>query len=211
MPSPSAHRKVSSALRENAARAYELKLTMIKSYLEEGSSLRLSTTSVSSEIVQASQIISASFRNGSKLLTFGNGGSAADAQHIAAEFTGRFGKNRDALPAIALTTNSSELTAIANDYGFENVLSRQVQALAKPADIVMGISTSGSSRNVLNGLATARQLKVRTIGLAGNKGKMALFSDILIAVPSDKTPLIQEVHIAIGHLLCMLVEEELFG
>jgi D-sedoheptulose 7-phosphate isomerase len=184
---------------------------MIQSYLEEGASIRLSTLSVSSEIVRASQAITASFRNGCKLLTFGNGGSAADAQHIAAEFTGRFRKDRDALPAIALATNASEVTAIANDYGFENVLSRQVRALAKPADTVMGISTSGSSRNVLNGLATARQLQAKTIGLTGEKGDMALFSDILIPVPSDKTSLLQEVHVAIGHLLCMLVEEELFG
>jgi D-sedoheptulose 7-phosphate isomerase len=211
MPSPSIQRKTSSPPDEIAARTYESKLKMIQLYLEEGASIRQSTLSVSSEIVRASQAITASFRNGCKLLTFGNGGSAADAQHIAAEFTGRFRKDRDALPAIALTTNSSEITAMANDYGFENVLSRQVRAIAKPEDIVMGISTSGSSRNVLNGLATARQVKATTIGLTGKKGDMALFSDILIAVPSDKTPLIQEVHIAIGHLLCMLVEEELFG
>jgi D-sedoheptulose 7-phosphate isomerase len=211
MPSPSVHKKASSPLGETAARTYESKLKMIQSYLEEGASIRLSTLSVSSEIVRASQAITASFRNGCKLLTFGNGGSAADAQHIAAEFTGRFRKDRDALPAIALATNASEVTAIANDYGFENVLSRQVRALAKPADTVMGISTSGSSRNVLNGLATARQLQAKTIGLTGEKGDMALFSDILIPVPSDKTSLLQEVHVAIGHLLCMLVEEELFG
>ena len=211
MHSHSARRKVSSPSKKSAARRYQSELRIIESYLDEGSSIRLSTISVSSKIVQASRAITASFRNGCKLLTFGNGGSAADAQHIAAEFTGRFRKEREALPAIALTTNSSEVTAMANDYGFENVLSRQVRALAKPSDIVIGISTSGSSRNVLNGLATAQQVKAKTIGLTGNKGDMALFSDILIEVPSDSTPLIQEVHIAIGHLLCMLVEEEMFG
>jgi D-sedoheptulose 7-phosphate isomerase len=179
--------------------------------LEEGSSLRLSSLSISQDIVTAAKAIESSFRTGGKLLTFGNGGSAADAQHIASEFSGRFRKNRDPLPAIALTTNSSDVTAIANDYGFEDVFSRQVRSLARPEDVVIGISTSGSSENVLNGLAAARRIHARTIGLTGMKGKMAFYSDILIAIQSEKTSLIQELHIAIGHLFCLLVEDKLFG
>jgi D-sedoheptulose 7-phosphate isomerase len=177
--------------------------------LEEGASLRLSSLSISQNIVAAAKAIELSFRAGGKLLTFGNGGSAADAQHIASEFSGRFRKDRDPLPAIALTTNSSDVTAIANDYGFEDVFSRQVRSLAKPGDVVIGISTSGISENVLNGLATARRIQARTVGLTGTKGKMAFYSDILIAIQSERTSLIQEVHIAIGHLLCLLVEDKL--
>jgi len=200
-----------SSTAENSGKTPESKLRTIESYLEDGASLRRSVASISTQIFRASQLIAASFRGGYKLLTFGNGGSAADAQHIAAEFTGRFGKERNALPAIALTSNISELTAIANDYGFENVFSREVLALAKPGDIVLGISTSGTSKNVLNGLAAARDVKAKTIGLTGNGGDMGLYSDVLIAIPSNKTQLIQEAHVAVGHLLCILVEEELLG
>jgi D-sedoheptulose 7-phosphate isomerase len=185
-------------------------LRVVRAYLEEGASLRLSSLSISQDIVIAAKAIESSFRAGGKLLTFGNGGSAADAQHIASEFGGRFRKDRDPLPAIALTTNSSDVTAIANDYGFEDVFSRQVRSLARPEDVVIGISTSGISENVLNGLSAARRSQAKTIGLTGKKGKMAICSDILIAVPSERTSLIQELHIAIGHLLCLLVEDKLF-
>jgi D-sedoheptulose 7-phosphate isomerase len=179
--------------------------------LEEGASLRLSSLPISHDIVTAAKAIESSFRAGGKLLIFGNGGSAADAQHIASEFSGRFRRDRAPLPAIALSTNSSDVTAIANDYGFEDVFSRLVRSLAKAEDVVIGISTSGNSENVLNGLAAARRVHARTIGLTGMKGKIGFFSDIIIAIQSESTSLIQELHIAIGHLLCLLVEDKLFG
>ncbi len=114
------------------------------------------------------------------------------------------------MPAIALTSNSSEVTAIANDYKFEEVFSRQIRGLAKPADVAMGISTSGNSKNVLNGLAAARDMGARTVGLSGLKGHIQSYCDVLLAVPSDNTSFLQEIHIAIGHLICLLVEEDLF-
>jgi len=144
-------------------------------------------------------------------MTFGNGGSASDAEHIAAEFTGRFKHDRQALPAIALTSNSAELTAIANDYRFEDVFSRQLKGLAKAGDVAMGISTSGNSKNVLNGLAAARNVGAKAVGLTGSGGDMKSYCDFLISVPSDNPSLLQEVHIAIGHLICLMVEEDLLG
>jgi len=187
------------------------KTRRIQSYLEEGAALRLSSISLSRKVIEAAESIVLSFRNGGKLMTFGNGGSAADAQHIAAEFIGRFKHDRDALPAIALASNSSQLTAIANDYSFEEVFSRQIRGLAKAGDVAMGISTSGNSKNVLNGLAAARNLGSRTIGLTGLKGEMQSYCDVLVSVPSDNTSFLQEIHIAIGHLICLLVEEDLFA
>ena len=187
------------------------KEAIIESYLEEGAKLRMATMALREEILRASDTIAHSFRSGGKLLTFGNGGSAADAQHIAAEFSGRFRKDRPALPAIALTVNPSALTAIANDYSYEEVFARQVLGLAREGDVVMGISTSGSSKNVLLGLDFARKAGARTIGLCGSRGEMGRHADILLAVSGETTSLIQEVHIAIGHLLALLVEEDLFG
>lgn len=184
---------------------------MVESYLREGAVLRISTLVLRDSIIKAADAIADSFRHGGKLMTFGNGGSAADAQHIAAEFSGRFRQERDPLPALALTTNSSAVTSIANDYTFEEVFARQVRGLAKPEDTVLGISTSGASRNVLGGLAAAQRAGARTIGLCGTGGKMGLHSDILLEVPSKTPPLLQETHIAIAHILCFLVEEELFG
>ena len=183
----------------------------IRSYLEEGASLRLSALSLSTRIDDAAKSIADTFRKGFKMMTFGNGGSAADAQHIAAEFSGRFEIHRDALPAVSLTVNSSAVTAIANDYSFDDVFARQLQGLAKAGDVVLALSTSGRSKNVLRGLRAARELGVQTIGLCGSKGEMAKYSDILLAVPGESTSLLQEVHIAIGHLLCLLVERDLFG
>jgi len=167
--------------------------------------------SMTGDIEKAVDQISNTFQNGGRLYAFGNGGSAADAQHIVAEFTGRFRVDRDPLPAEALTTNSSAITAIANDYAFEEIFARQVKALARPGDVVIGISTSGESKNVLNGLEAAKNAQAKTIGLCGQKGKMKRYCDILLSVPSDETSLIQEMHISIGHLLCLLVEEHLFG
>ena len=189
----------------------ESKGGIIESYLKDGATLRLMTLHLRDEIIQAADAIFKAFQSGGKLLTFGNGGSAADAEHIAAEFSGRFRRDREPLPALALTVNSSALTAIANDFGFDEVFARQVRALAQAGDVVLGISTSGRSLNVLKGLAAAREKRATTIGLCGSKGDMGKHCDILLAVPGEATPLLQEVHIAIGHLLALLVEEDLFA
>jgi D-sedoheptulose 7-phosphate isomerase len=158
-------------------------------------------------IAEAAAIILRRLREGSKLIIFGNGGSASDAQHLAAEFVGRYEADRKALAAIALTTNSSSLTAISNDYGFAEVFARQVQALAKSGDVALAISTSGNSENVLRGAAAARQLGAFTIGLTGRTGgKLASSVDLCICVPSDVTSRIQESHILIGHIVSKIVE-----
>jgi D-sedoheptulose 7-phosphate isomerase len=162
------------------------------------------------EIAQAAEWIAQSYRNGGKLILFGNGGSAGDAQHIAAELVGRFERERRALPAIALTTNTSTLTAIGNDYSYDKIFSRQVEAWAQPADVVIGISTSGNSPNVLEGIAAAKSKGAKTIGLTGEKGgKLAFQTDLYLKVPSSNTARIQESHIMIGHLLCLLVEQQI--
>ncbi len=162
------------------------------------------------EIAQAAAWIVESYRSGGKLILFGNGGSAGDAQHIAAELVGRFERERKALPAIALTTNSSTLTAIGNDYDYSKIFSRQVEAWAQPADVVIGISTSGNSPNVLEGIASAKSKGAKTIGLTGEKGgKLASQADLCLKVPSSNTARIQESHIMIGHLLCLLVEQQI--
>jgi D-sedoheptulose 7-phosphate isomerase len=187
------------------------RLETIEAYLREGAALRLESVRLENHVLRAAEAISQTFRSGGKLLLFGNGGSAADAQHIAAEFSGRFAKDRAPMPALALTVNPSAVTAIANDYAFEEVFERQVRGLAKPGDVVVGISTSGASKNVLRGLDAAREVGAMAIGLCGSKGEMTLHTDLVLSVPSETTPLIQEVHIAIGHLLALLVEEDLFG
>lgn len=153
-----------------------------------------------------------SLREGGKVLLFGNGGSAADAQHIAAELTGRFQKDREAFAAIALTTDTSALTAISNDHGFEEVYARQVRGLGRPGDVAVGISTSGNSPNVLKGITTAREMGLTTIGLTGmDGGKLAQLVDVAIVAPSKVTAFIQECHIALGHVLCGIVEIALTG
>lgn len=147
------------------------------------------------------------YRRGKKVLLMGNGGSAADAQHIAAELVARFQTNRKALPAIALTTDSSILTAVSNDFGFEECFARQVEALAATGDILIAISTSGQSANVLRALDVARKAGCYTVGLTGKTGgKLAARVDLLLAVPSEHTPRIQEAHSLIGHMYCGLVE-----
>lgn len=151
-------------------------------------------------------------RNGKTLYLFGNGGSAGDAQHIAAELVGRFTKERRALPAVALTTNTSALTALGNDYEYAIVFARQLEAFGKPGDVVIGISTSGNSPNVLQGLQTAQELGMVTIGLTGESGgNTKTTADHCICVPSRDTARIQESHILIGHILCEIIECELFG
>lgn len=147
---------------------------------------------------------------GGKLMFFGNGGSAADAQHLATELTVRFVKDRAPLAAIALTTDTSSLTAIGNDFGFDHLFSRQIDALGLPGDVAIGISTSGNSSNVLNGLRAARSRNMITAGLSGRDGgKMAECCDILLVVPSPTTARIQEMHITIGHMLCGALEQKL--
>jgi len=163
-------------------------------------------------IAEMSSLISAALTNGSKLLVMGNGGSAADSQHFVAEIVGRFKMERRALPAIALSTDTSILTAIGNDYGFESIFSRQVEALAAPGDIVVGLSTSGNSPNVLKALRVARDRGCRTIGLLGKDGgSIRTVCDLALVVPSTDTPRIQEGHITIIHIVCDLVEKALFS
>lgn len=186
----------------------------IRRRLEESSRVKqemLSSPELLDAVERAAEAIYSSLRLGGKLVLFGNGGSAADAQHIACEFVGRFGKERGALPAIALTTNTSCLTAIANDYSFDVVFERQVRALVRRGDVVIGISTSGRSRNVILGLRAARELGAFTVGLTGATGdEMCRECDVCIKVPSTSTPRIQEAHITIGHIISELVESWLF-
>ena len=152
-----------------------------------------------------------SIKDSGKLILFGNGGSAADAQHIAAEFVSRFGFDRPALPAIALTVDTSALTAIGNDYGFEKLFERQVQALCSPKDIVIGITTSGRSPNVIEGLRAAKKIGAKTYALTGVDGLTEVGLAKSLRIPSRSTARIQESHILIGHVFCGLVEGELFG
>jgi D-sedoheptulose 7-phosphate isomerase len=162
--------------------------------------------------MKAIDAVVSTFKRGNKLLLFGNGGSAADAQHIAAEFTNRFLIERPPLPAIALTTDTSALTAIANDYDYAQIFAKQVKALGKAGDIALAISTSGNSANVLAAIATCKQLKIGTIGLTGgNGGKMVGTVDYLLRVSEGKnSPRIQETHILVGHVICDIVDQTLF-
>ena len=167
--------------------------------------------SIADQIETASKICINSLKNGGKILIMGNGGSAADAQHIAAELVGRYKTERKGLPAIALTTDSSAITSIANDYGFLHVFDRQVEALAHKDDVVIGISTGGTSPNVVNALTAANKLDCKTIGLSGKDGgDFNALCDINLVVNSNDTPRIQEMHILIGHTICHLIEQESF-
>lgn len=158
-------------------------------------------------LLEAASRIERAIRQGGKLMLFGNGGSSSQAQHIASEFVNRFMKDRVALPALALTTDQSILTSVSNDTSYESVFSRQVEALGKPGDVVIGLSTSGNSGNVRVAFTTARSLRISTIGLTGRGGgELARCSDLLIAVDSTTTPRIQEVHLLLGHLLAEIVE-----
>ncbi|HCI44391.1 MAG TPA: phosphoheptose isomerase [Candidatus Omnitrophica bacterium] len=164
----------------------------------------------SEKIVQSVESIRKLFTRNGKILFFGNGGSAADSQHIAAEFIGRFRKERRALPAIALTTDTSILTALGNDYSFDVIFARQIEGLAQRGDLAFGISTSGNSRNVIEGIKQAKKMGLKTISLTGcGGGKLAPLTDISIIVPSAETARIQESHICIAHAICELVEERI--
>jgi len=159
------------------------------------------------DIQKASQKVVNTIKSGNKIILCGNGGSAGDAQHISAEFIGRFKSEREALPAIALTTDTSALTAIANDYGYDRVFSRQLQALGREGDLLIAISTSGNSQNILEAIYLAKNMKIEVIALTGKDGgKMKNISDLTIVVPSEDTARIQEMHIMIGHIFCMEVD-----
>lgn len=163
-------------------------------------------------IYAIAEAIAKSFRNGGKLLLAGNGGSAADAQHIAGEFLSRLNFDRNPLPAVALTTDSSVLTAIGNDYGFERAFERQVRGLGRPGDVFVAISTSGRSPNILTALQAARAIGVVTVGFSGaGKREMTALCDHYLAAPANETPLIQQIHIVAAHAICGLVERNLFG
>ena len=165
----------------------------------------------SERVAEAAEAIAQALRQGHKVLLFGNGGSAADAQHIAAEFMGRFGPDRMPMPALSLATDTSVLTALGNDYGYHAVFSRQIEGLAQTGDVAIGISTSGNSPNVLAAFDAAREKGVLTIGFTGESGgKMNDRVDILFRAPSRMTPRIQETHLTLGHILCELVDRELF-
>ena len=158
------------------------------------------------------KVITTAFQNGNSVYFAGNGGSAADAQHLAAEFSGRFYKDRKALPSEALHCNISYLTAVANDYSYEVIYARLIEGITKPGDVLVGISTSGNSGNIVKAFEMAKTKQVVTIGFTGDKGgKMKEISDYLINVPSNDTPRIQESHILVGHIICELVESNIFG
>jgi len=152
------------------------------------------------------------YRGSNKTILAGNGGSAADAQHIAAELVGRYGFDRPSIPSLALTTDTSNLTAIGNDYGYDKVFSRQLEGMGQKGDIFIGISTSGNSANIINAFNSAKEKGITTVALTGKDGgKMAKMADISLIVPSDSTPRIQESHILIGHIICDIIEKEIFG
>jgi len=162
-------------------------------------------------IIQSAEVIADAFKADRKLLICGNGGSAADAQHIAAEFVNRFMIERPPLPAVALSTDTSIITSIGNDYSFDQIFSKQVKAIGREGDVLLAISTSGESKNVITAVKVARDMGIKTIGLTGKGGgKMAKMVDILLNVDSDVTPRIQEVHITAGHIICDLIDHILF-
>lgn len=187
-------------------------LQRIARHADEGARLRTDVLHAQAgRVADMARTIAVAMARGHKLLIAGNGGSAADAQHWAGEFANRFLMDRPPLPALALTTDTSVLTAIGNDFGYEQVFAKQVQALGAPGDVFLGISTSGNSPNVVLALEAARNREMITLGLTGEGGgRMAGLCDLLLAVPHPSTPLVQEIHAAVGHLLCGLVDYYLF-
>ncbi len=187
-----------------------MNMDRIKGFLYESAEVKKAVAdTLSDKILEAINIARTSYRNGGKMLLMGNGGSAGDAQHIAAEFIGRYKKERKPVAAIALTVDSSILTCVGNDYGYENVFARQVEGLAKKEDVVIAISTSGNSENVIRGVEKAREIGAKTIGLLGKQGgKLKDMVDLAIVVPSSDTARIQEAHITIGHIICEILDED---
>ena len=182
----------------------------VQNEIEEAVSVHRSLLSISKEIAAAGNLLAETYGRSGKMVIFGNGGSAADAQHIAGELVGRFKKERKAIDATALSTNTSILTAIANDYSFEEVFARQVDAACRPVDLVIGISTSGRSKNVIEALKRAKSIGCRTVGFTGETGFPPGTTDLDIRVPSKNTQRIQECHILIGHILSGIVEASLY-
>ncbi len=184
--------------------------SIIKQELNEHlTTLDATMKSIGSSLEVAANICIDSLKQGGKILIFGNGGSAADAQHIAAELVGRYKLERKGLSAIALSTDTSSLTAIANDYGYEHVFDRQIEALANPEDVAVGISTSGNSDNVINALKLAKNIGCKSIGLSGKSGgNMNKLCDVNLIIPAVDTARIQEMHILLGHIICHLIEIE---
>ena len=188
-------------------------LDYINGYLQKSIAVKeklKNSADVLAEVSKVASLIVAAYQKGNKVLLAGNGGSAADAQHIAAEFVSRFFYDRPGLPAIALTTDTSMLTAIGNDYGYDKLFSRQVQAQSKEGDIFIGISTSGNSKNIVNAVFAAKEAGVLSVVLCGEAGQLKDIADVAICVPSTVTPYIQECHICIGHMICAVVEAQIF-
>ncbi len=187
-------------------------MNFIKESLLESAELKRKVAETMADAIEkAIDLISDAIKSGKKVLLMGNGGSAADAQHIAGELVGRFKKERKAIPAISLSTDTSILTAIGNDYGFEKVFERQIEALGDKGDVVIGISTSGNSENIYKAMKLAKEIGLITIGLLGNDGgKIKGLSDIPLIVPSKNTPRVQESHITIGHIICEGVEKKIY-
>ncbi|QIX97184.1 SIS domain-containing protein [Cedecea sp. FDAARGOS_727] len=188
-------------------------LKYIKDYLDESISVKKllqNSEDVLKQISLVADIIINAYKNGNKVILAGNGGSAADSQHIAAEFVSRFFFDRPGLPAIALTTDTSMLTAIGNDYGFDKLFERQLQAQSKPGDVFIGISTSGNSGNIIKAMNITKELGVISVALCGSAGMLKDIVDYPINVPSKITPYIQECHICIGHMICAIVEKAIF-
>ena len=164
------------------------------------------------DIEKVSRLCVELYKNNKKTILAGNGGSAADAQHIAAEMVGRYGFDRPSLPSLALTTDTSALTAIGNDFGYDKVFSRQLEGMGQDGDLFIGISTSGNSENIINAFNSAKDKNIITVALTGKDGgEMAKIADISLIVPSESTPRIQESHILIGHIICDIIEKEIFG
>ena len=187
-----------------------MKNAIIKEFLAHQETIKKVIETMQEPLLEASKIAVETLRNGNKILLCGNGGSAADAQHIAAELTGRYKSERRGLPGIALTTDTSALTAIGNDYGYDRVFDRQVEALANKGDLIIGISTSGNSKNIVSALKLGRELGCKTLGLSGRDGgAMNEVCDVNLIVPSSDTPRIQEMHILFGHTICQIVDNEL--
>ncbi len=188
-------------MKEKILKAFEESVSVKQDFIKENIE----------RVIEVSKLLSDSFNNGNKLITFGNGGSAADASHIAGEFVNRFKKERPGLPAIALNTDTAVLTSIANDYDFSEVFARQIKALAQEGDVVIAISTSGNSPNILKAVDAAKKKKLKIIVFTGTKGdKLAAKADYAFTIPSSNTPRIQETYITLGHVLCQMVEEILF-
>jgi len=186
-------------------------ISIINHKILESADLKYMLKEQAGVISAIAEEICATFRRENKIMLCGNGGSAADAQHIAAELAGKFYVDRKPLPAIALTTNTSVLTALANDYAYEEVFSRQVRALAKNGDMVIGISTSGNSANVISALEEAKKCGAMAVAFTGTGGRLKDIADICLTVSSEDTPRVQEAHITAGHIICYLVEKMLFG